>query len=68
MQRVGSAGVPARNNVSCAFWFYPQIYTDFADFLFCPQDGRDERLLVRAAFHAAAFERRTPNAELRTSK
>jgi hypothetical protein len=36
--------------------------------LFCPQDGRDERLLVRAAFHAAAFERRTPNAELRTSK
>jgi len=37
-------------------------------FLFCPQDGRDERLLVRAAFHAAAFERRTPNAELRTSK
>ena len=31
-------------------------------------NGRDERLLVRAAFHAAAFERRTPNAELRTSK
>jgi hypothetical protein len=33
-----------------------------------PQDGRDERLLVRAAFHAAAFERRTPDAELRMSK
>ena len=24
------------------FWFYPQIYADFL-----PQDGRDERLLVR---------------------
>jgi len=37
-------------------------------FMFLTVRGRDERLPVRAAFHAAAFERRTPNAELRTSK
>jgi hypothetical protein len=30
--------------------------------------GRDERLLVRAAFHAAAYERRTLNSERRSEK
>jgi len=60
-------GVLARNNVSCGCWFYPQICR-LRRFFVLPQDGRDERLLVRAAFHAAAFERRTPDAELRMSK